>query len=136
MKLISTLIASILLSSTAAYAAEQDSNPVYQPGGQYTAVLDAQNAQWRLLPSDGQNFAIQLDNNCRSSSKIPAGLWLLTRDANGNPELLAPSQTVLPAGHSGHIPVVDCADDQDNALAMPASLIEWLGNTTGAIYVE
>ena len=135
MKRISLLIASVLLSSSA-LSSELDSNPIYQAGGQYTAVLNSQNAQWRLLPSDGQDFAIQLDDSCRSSARVPAGLWLLTRDANGQPELLAPSQTVLPAGHSGHIPLVSCADQQGNALAVPASLIEWLGNNTGAIYVE
>jgi hypothetical protein len=135
MKLIASLIASILLSSTA-LSSELDSNRVYQAGGQYTAVLNSANAHWRLLPSDGQDFAIQLDHNCRSSSKIPTGLWLLTRDANGQPELLAPSQTVLPDGHSGRVPVVSCNDEQSNALAVPTSLIEWLGNNTGAIYVE
>lgn len=135
MKRISTLMASILLSG-AALSAEIDNNPVYQAGSQYTAVLNSINSQWRLLPSDGQDFAIQLDNHCHSSTAIPAGLWLLTRDADGKPELLAPSQTVLPAGHSGHIPVVSCSDDQNNALALPASLIQWLGDNTGAIYVE
>lgn len=135
MKLITTLIASILLSS-AALSSELDSKPVYQAGGQYTAVLNAANAQWRLLPSDGQDFAIQLEDNCRSIAKVPTGLWLLTRDVNGQPELLAPSQTLLPDGHSGHVPLVSCVDDHSNALAVPASLIEWLGNNTGAIYVE
>ena len=135
MKLITTLLASILLSSTA-LGSELDNGPVYQAGGQYTAVLNSANSQWRLLPNDGQDFAIELDDNCRSSTKIPAGLWLVTRDANGHVELLAPSQTVLPKGHSGRVPVVSCADDKSNALALPASLIEWLGNNTGAIYVE
>ena len=135
MKLISTLIASILLSGTA-LSSELDNHPVYQAGGQYTAVLNAADAQWRLLPGDGQDFAIQLEDNCHSRAKVPTGLWLLTRDANGQPELLAPSQTVLPKGHSGHVPLVGCNDKQNDALAVPASLIEWLGNNTGAIYVE
>jgi hypothetical protein len=135
MKRISTLIASVLLTCTA-FSSEFENAPVYQAGGQYTAVLNAQNAEWRLLPSDGQDFAIQLDKNCASSAVIPAGLWLLTRDADGKPELLAPSQTALPADHSGHIPVVSCADVASSGLALPASLIEWLGNNTGAVYVE
>lgn len=135
MKLISTLITSILLTS-AAFATETDIGPVYQDGSQYTAVLDSQNAQWRLLPSDGQDFAIQLDQNCQSTAKVPAGLWLLTRDADGKPELLAPSQTALPAGHSGHIAVAACDQARANELALPASLIEWLSDNTGAIYVK
>ena len=135
MKRISTLIASLLLSSTV-LSNEIDTGAVYQAGGQYTAVLDNSNAQWRLLPGDGQDFAIQLDKNCQSSASVPAGLWLLTRDADGKPELLAPSQTALPAGHSGHIPVVACDEDQAKGVALPASLIEWLSDNTGAVYVE
>lgn len=135
MKLISTLIASLLLS-TVAVGSELGTGPVYQAGGEYTAVLNAGNSQWRLLPSDGQNFAIQLDKNCQSSASVPAGLWLLTRDADGKPELLAPSQTVLPVGHSGHIPVVACDAEQTKGVALPASLIEWLSDNTGAVYVE
>lgn len=136
MKRISTLIASILLS-TSALSSDIDTGPVYQAGGQYTAVLNSANSQWRLLPSDGQDFAIQLDRNCHSSAAIPAGLWLLTRNADGQPELLAPSQTALPVGHSGHIPVVECNEEQaDGGLALPASLIDWLSNNTGAVYVE
>ena len=135
MKRISTLIASLLLS-TSVLSNDMDTNAVYQAGSQYTAVLDSSKAQWRLLPSDGQDFAIQLDKNCQSSVPVPAGLWLLTRDADGNPELLAPSQTALPTGHSGHIPVVACDEDQAKGMALPASLIEWLSDNTGAVYVE
>ncbi len=135
MKRLTTLIASILLSS-AAFSAELDANPQYQAGGQYTAVFNSLNTQWQLLPSDGQDFAIQLKDNCHATARIPVGLWLLTRDANGKPELLAPSQTVLPAGHSGRIPVVSCGDDKTRGLAIPASLIQWLGDNTGAIYVK
>lgn len=135
MKHISTLIASLLLG-TSVLSNELDTDAVYQAGGQYTAVLDSGNAQWRLLPSDGQDFAIQLDRNCQSSAAVPAGLWLLTRDTDGKPELLAPSQTALPDGHSGHIPVVACGDEQTKGVALPASLVEWLSDNTGAVYVE
>jgi len=135
MKRISTLIASILLS-TAAFGGNIDPRVEYQAGGEYTAVLNVGNSQWRLLPGDGQDFAIQLDQNCQSSAAVPAGLWLLTRDADGKPELLAPSQTVLPAGHSGHVAVAACDQAQANELALPASLIEWLSDNTGAVYVE
>lgn len=136
MKRISAIIAGILLS-TSALSSDIDTGPVYQAGGQYTAVLNSANSQWRLLPSDGQDFAIQLDKNCQSSAPVPAGLWLLTRDADGKAELLAPSQTVLPIGHSGHIPVVACNEEQSNGgLALPSSLIEWLSDNTGAVYVE
>ena len=90
-----------------------------------------------MLPSDGQDFAIQLDKRCRPSVLIPTGLWLLTRNVDGKPELLAPSQTVLPSGHSGRIPVLACNEARANAgVALPVSLIEWLSDRTGAVYVE
>lgn len=135
MKRLTTLIATLLLSSTA-MTAEIQADDIYQAGGQYTAVLNTSNSHWQLLPSDGQDFAIQLQDNCHSNAEIPAGLWLLTRDADGKPELLAPSQTVLPPGHSGHIAIVGCDENNDQAIAVPVSVIEYLSDNTGAIYVK
>jgi len=135
MKPLTTLIASILLSSTA-MTADIQADDIYQAGGQYTAVLNTRNSQWQVLPSDGQDFAIQLQDNCHSNAKVPTGLWLLTRDAEGKPELLAPSQTVLPAGHSGRIAIVGCDGNQSEAIAVPASVIEYLSDNTGAVYVK
>lgn len=135
MKHLTTLITSILLSTTA-MTAEIQADDVYQAGGQYTAVLNSSNSQWQVLPSDGQDFAIQLQGNCHSNAKVPTGLWLLTRDAEGKPELLAPSQTVLPAGHSGHIAIVACDENPSEGIAVPASVIQYLSDNTGAIYVK
>lgn len=135
MKRFSFFIASILLSSTA-MTAQPDANPQYQAGGQYTAVLNSRDSQWQLLPGDGENFLVQLQDDCRSAVSVPSGLWILTRDADGRPELLAPSQTALPPGHSGHIPLVSCADRQADGIAVPASLIQWLSDNTGAVYVR
>lgn len=135
MKRLNTLIASILLSSTA-MTAEIQADDIYQAGGEYTAVLNTDNSQWQVLPSDGQDFAIQLRDNCHSNVKVPTGLWLLTRDADGKPELLAPSQTVLPEGHIGRIAIVGCDENNDQAIGVPASVIEYLSGNTGAVYVK
>ncbi len=132
MKRLATLLAGLLLSGVA-FSAEQ--SPVYQAGSQYTAVLNTQHAQWHMVPRVRQNLVLPVEQACQSSVLIPRGLWLFTRDSNGSPELLAPSHTPLPMGHSGHIPIVACAS-QGEGLAIPANLIEWLNNNTGAIYVE
>ena len=132
---LAAIITTILLSSTA-MTADIQADDIYQAGSQYTAVLNTGNSQWQVLPSDGQDFAIQVQDNCHSNAKVPHGLWLLTRDANGKPELLAPSQTVLPAGHSGHIAIVGCDENQADGIAVPASVIQYLSDNTGAVYVE
>ncbi len=134
MKRITTLLISIMLSGTA-LANIPSSNPVYEAGSQYTAMLDNQNSQWHLVPRI-QHDITQQDKHCQSNTVIPAGLWLVTRDTNGNPELIAPSQTKLPKGHTGHIPLVNCSDKQSNAFAVSKKMIDWLSNNTGAIYVK
>lgn len=124
MKRITTLLITVMLSSTT-LGYVPSSNLVYQAGGQYTAVLDTQNSQWHMIPRVRQDLAQQA-HDCHSNTDIPTGLWLITRDANGNPELLAPSHTTLPAGHSGHIPIISCSDLQGNGIAIPAKMIDWL----------
>ena len=134
MKRITTLILSIMLSSTA-LSSISITNPVYQAGSQYTAVLDTQISQWHMVPRIQQDIA-QYDKHCHSNVEIPVGLWLLTRDSNGNPELLAPSQTRLPNGHSGRIALISCSDKQSKGLAVPAKMMDWLSKNTSAIYVK
>lgn len=134
MKHITALLLGLLFSSVSMGAVSK-SEPIYQPGSQYTAILNSQSSQWHMVPRIRQDIT-RSEQDCHSNAVIPTGLWLLTRDANGNPELLAPSQTILPAGHSGHIPIISCAELQSNGLAIPAKMIDWLSKNTGAIYVE
>ncbi len=134
MKRITALLISIMFSSTA-FASISSSNPVYEAGSQYTAVLDTQDSQWHMVPRI-QFDITQYDKHCQSNTVIPSGVWLVTRDTNGNPELIAPSQTKLPKGHSGRIPLVSCSDKQSNGFAVSKKMIDWLSNNTGAIYVK
>jgi hypothetical protein len=129
------LLSGILLSSLAMNA-ESSQTPVYQAGGQYTAVLSSRNSQWHMVPRVRQDFSIVRGQDCQSNITVPAGLWLLTRDADGRPELLAPSQTMLPAGHSGRIPLIGCAEIRRQGLPVPAGMLAWLSENTGAVYVE
>ena len=135
MKILNTLLTALLFSSVSINA-QASQNLDYQAGSQYTAVLNRQNSQWYMVPRIKQDFTLNQANHCRTNASVPPGLWLLTHDVDGKPELLAPSYTPLPAGHSGHIAIIACTDKQGDGLAIPAKLIDWMTNNTGAIYVE
>jgi hypothetical protein len=103
-------------------------------------VLNVAKNTLHLLPSNGDDFTVQLDAHCLNRQKVPTGIWLLTRDASGEFELVAPSDTPLPAGHSGQIAIAKCDPSRlpgnVPALNLPGSMLEWLEQHAGAIYVE
>ena len=125
------------LSATGASAqAATDAEPLYTASNQYTAVLDQAHQHWQIRPAEGAIVDIQA-SDCRAGATIPAGLWLLVAEADGQAELVAPSATVLPAGAPDHIALRDCNDSSDgSAIAVPQSVIELLKANTGAIYVQ
>jgi hypothetical protein len=108
---------------------------IFVEGSRYDAVLSASRGDWRLLPLTGSEVRLRLAEACRAGPTPPPGLWLLSRDAAGRPELVAPSATALPAGHPGRIPLVGCGEDDARALAVPDALADWLQQHSGAIYV-
>lgn len=108
---------------------------VFVEGSRYDAVLSASRGDWRLLPLTGSDLRLRLSGPCRAGVAPPPGLWLLSQDADGRPELIAPSATPLPAGHPGRIPLVGCGDDGADGLPVPAALADWLQQHSGAIYV-
>lgn len=136
--LLSSLFALALSTAAAANAPADSLRPVFVEGGQYTAVLDQGRQAWRLLPADGVDLAVSAVEACEPGSRLPEGIWLLTRDAEGRPTLSAPSVTALPAGHPEQVALRACGDADGEGLfvAAPQGLIDWLGYNTGAIYVE
>lgn len=107
-------------------------------GARYNAVLSPAQGRWRLLPANAGDLRLRLSDDCRSTDAPPPGLWLLTQDGQGRPELVAPSATRLPPGHAGRIRLVDCREPDtggDPTLAVPPSLRRWLQDHSGAIYV-
>lgn len=111
---------------------------VFVEGSRYSAVLYPGQGAWRLLQMNGGSLRLQVRDECRAGTAPPHGLWLLTRDALGRPQLLAPSATPLPPGHPGRIALVPCGEplpEQRPALAVPESLLGWLGQHSGVIYV-
>jgi hypothetical protein len=114
-------------------------DPVFVEGSQYTATLDQGTRNWRLLPLDGQDVVIaNPDVWCRADAAVPKGVWLVSRDAQGGIELIAPSVTALPKGHSGRVALLPCGSDEEsvNALHAPQMLIDLLATNAGAVYVH
>lgn len=117
-----------------AFPPNGEASPGYAPGSQYTASFDQSHNRWRLQPADGQD--VEIDTGaCATGAMIPAGVWLVVRDARGRPELLAPSVTRLPAGSPDRIALRNCEEAQGRSIAVPRALLEILGERTGAVYV-
>jgi hypothetical protein len=117
-----------------AFPPSGEASPGYAAGSQYTASFDQSHNRWRLQPADGQD--VEIDTGaCATGAMIPAGVWLVVRDARGRPELLAPSVTRLPAGSPDRIALRDCGEAQGRSIAVPRALLEILGERTGAVYV-
>lgn len=132
------LLSLTLFAPTAPAAAPVADDAVFVEGARYSAVLSRSANAWRLLPAAGGELRINLAEHCRVGQAPPRGLWLLTFDDRGRPQLVAPSATPLPAGHPGHIRLVGCGQPvaaDDAALALPPGLIAWLQQNSGSIYV-
>jgi len=133
-------LAAMLLSASAIAGSARPSpfhepaGGVFVPGSQYTASLDQTHNRWRLQPLAGPDRIIDT-GTCATGAMIPAGVWLLVRDARGRPELLAPSATVLPAGVPDRVALRSCDQARGSDLAVPPALLDMLVAGTGAVYV-
>ena len=137
--LAAALSASALLISAAAGAAgpapfHGAPDSMYDPGSQYTASLDQTHNQWRLQPANGDDLVIDT-GTCATGTMVPSGVWLVVRDPQGRPELLAPSVTLLPRGVSERVPLRSCGKATGRELAVPQTVLDLLGERSGAIYV-
>lgn len=132
------LLSTLLATHAAAAATPVADDAVFLEGTRYSAVLSRSQGAWRLMPANGNDIKLRVSPDCGSGSALPRGLWLLTRDGAGRPELVAPSATPLPAGHSGHVRLVDCdrpITEGEAAMAVPPGLVQWLEHRSGSIYV-
>lgn len=134
-KIAALALAAALASTSATAQPATVEAPYYVAGSQYTASLDRTSGHWRLQPTAGQDIEINT-GLCPTGTTVPAGLWLLVRDADGRPELLAPSTTPLPAGRADRVPLRACDQAGDRQLALPQTLIDLLASNTGAILVH
>lgn len=138
MKRLLALAVLLIAPALAPAAGPAADEAIFVEGSQYSAVLHTGRHAWRLLPADGSQVMLKVRPACQAGLPPPRGLWLLTRDAEGRPALVAPSATALPPGHPGQVPLVACGEPLPGdapALAVPADIIAWLGQHSGAIYV-
>lgn len=132
------LLPLLMAALAAGAAAPVADDAVFLEGTRYSAVLSPSQGAWRLLPAAGDDISLRVSADCGAAASLPRGLWLLTRDSQGRPVLVAPSATPLPAGHPGHVRLVDCGPrtaDDEPALAVPSNLVQWLEHRSGVIYV-
>lgn len=133
------LVTGLALAASAAVAGELD--PVYAHAGQYTATLDRNGHAWQLTPIVGEALEVRSSGLCPSTARPTPGLWIIGRDAEGRPELIAPSATLLPAGHSGRVALRSCDDpalraSRVEAYGVPGKVLEWLAEEAGAVLVD
>ena len=107
---------------------------MYDPGSQYTASLDQTLNQWHLQPASGDDLLIDT-GTCATGTMVPTGVWLVVRDAQGRPELLAPSVTPLPRGATERVSLRSCGKASGRELAVPQTVLDLLAERSGAIYV-
>lgn len=133
--LLSICAASAMTAPPRASAVSLEREADLAAGGQYTAILDQAHNRWRILPFDGQDVEVDA-GTCRTGASVPGGYWLLMLDASGQPELIAPSITEIPAGQSERIPVRTCAEVSEGQLGVPQTVLDLLVANTGGIYVR
>ncbi len=112
---------------------------MYFSQGQYTAALEQSEHRWHLQPmQEAQADVIYAGNSCASRQPIPHGVWFVTRDADRNPQLVAPSSTVLPSGYPEQLPLRLCGDRPDNRIALyvPAVVFDWLNGHVGSVMID
>lgn len=138
-----SLIALSLLAVSGLSQARGDSGiePVYADAGQYSATLAAAQQHWTLAPMAGTDIEIRSAELCPRTTTPPRGLWVIGRDADGRPELVAPSATLLPEGHSGRVALRSCDDPElrsasVQAYGVPQRVLDLLIAEAGAVMVN
>lgn len=133
--LLKTLLAGAAFACGAADA-HIPQQPVYFDSGQYTASFAQGARRWHLQPLDGDAVDV-VDRACVSASRLPRGVWLVTRDAAGRLQLVAPSATELPAGFPGQLRLVACGSGADRgALGVPDIVLTWLAGNSGSVMID
>jgi hypothetical protein len=137
-RLASRLLASAGLALAAGMAWAQAPQPVFVPASQFSVAFDQSTREWQLLPLDGQDLRVSAAREaCVTNARIPDGVWLVTHTAEGGVELLAPSVTALPPGHDGRVALLPCGETSTRpSLNAPASMVRWLAEHAGAVYVH
>ncbi|HZP67653.1 MAG TPA: hypothetical protein VFB32_15225 [Rudaea sp.] len=112
--------------------------PVYFDQGQYTATLDQAAQRWHLTPFQGAEVDIVgRTEDCGGQTHVPQGVWLVSRDAAGRLELVAPSATALPHDFPDRLGLEACGGTaQGAALQVPEVVLEWLARNVSSVMID
>lgn len=116
-------------------AVETGESPALIIDTQYTAVYTQADGAWLLHPA-AAGALMRQEVRCREDQAIAPGLWLVTVDAVGQVELVAPSVTQLPPGHPDRIPLLACDSSGSGGLHLPRKLIETLARDHGVVRID
>jgi len=134
-----SLFASAAIGAGTLAAATPTYEPLYIFDGQYTATLKQHSHRWQLQPLRGDEVEVSDHaKDCGSRQPIPNGLWIVSQDAEGKPQLVAPSVTALPAGFPQHVALRACGEkaDGDVALYVPAVALNWINANVGSVLID
>lgn len=125
-----------VMPALALSASDLNEAPALVADTQYSAVFEQGRGSWLLVPPAGGVLTQQAVGHCRDDRPVAPGLWLVTRDAVGRVELVAPSVTPLPAGHPERIPLLACDSSEAYGLHLPRALIEQLARDHGVVRID
>jgi|KBSSwiStaDraftv2_1062776.scaffolds.fasta_scaffold50590_2 hypothetical protein len=129
-------IAGVAIGLGALASANLPNESVYFESGQYSASLLQGARTWRLQPIAGDDVDV-VDVTCINRQHVPRGIWLVSRDADGRPQLIAPSSTRLPPGYPQQIALRQCGEvAQDNTLGVPPIVLAWLEANVNSVLVD
>ena len=127
---------SALVPALSIAATDLTDEPLLIADTQYSAVYEQGRGTWMLIPPTAGVVMQQDGGRCREDRAIAPGLWLITRDASGRVELVAPSVTPLPAGHPDRIALLACDSVESGGLHLPKALIDVLARDHGAVLIN
>ena len=137
--MLKSLLASLITAGVALHAgatARPSYDAQYIFDGQYTAALQQHAQRWRLLPLRGGE--VDVAANCAAGAALPKGLWYVTPDADGRPQLEAPSVTQLPPDFPQRVALRRCGESgsQQATLFVPAQALDWIAANAGTVLID
>ena len=133
------LFAGTALAAGASAGAKPAYEPIYITDGQFTATFQQRSHRWLLQPLRGDEVDVtDHSKTCGSQPPIPKGLWYVSQDDRGRPQLVAPSVTPLPAGFPQHVALRPCGESVDGSLALyvPPVALHWISDFVGSVLID
>jgi len=129
----------VLTGTLTSTAVAKPGSAVYFSHGQYSATLRQSDRRWLLQPMHGPVVEIRFQSpGCTSRLNVPHGVWFVSRDNRGRPELIAPSAIRLPRGFPPTLPMRVCDGNafRKPGLSVPSIVYDWIGSHVGSVMID